>query len=367
MGAGQTFTAEPKDVATGVEAGYRPLDFYSSSLQHSKVKLSWDMDDPGRKHAFKWGAQAGGELDDAQFGAYLASGSEEEEAGGEGERPQSKIAELLELAAGPGRRAGKNWGAAAAAGAAADDVHMQVSFDGGFDSGFTDKMGRDETVWEASLRRKREQKKERKAREAAGGDGGPRTNAESQFDDPFFAEGQPRRAKRAPAAAEPEETPEARERRKAELELLMLDDGDLAKGVGRQGAAAAGYEEESDGERERDRRRKKRKGKRKGRGEVEEEPARARFDVDLEDPRFQSLFDSHHYALDPTAPQFKATEGTKELLRKVSAKKGKLRRRGNGNGNVAPREAGGAPPDQALKALVGSLKRKSKQAKYGGR
>ena len=32
--------------------------------------------------------------------------------------------------------------------------------------------------------------------------------------------------------------------------------------------------------------------------------------VDVEDPRFKSLFTSHHYALDPTDPRFQTSVGS---------------------------------------------------------
>lgn len=38
-----------RDTATELPAGYAPLDFSSSAFQHTRVKLTWDQDDPVRR------------------------------------------------------------------------------------------------------------------------------------------------------------------------------------------------------------------------------------------------------------------------------------------------------------------------------
>lgn len=48
---------------------------------------------------------------------------------------------------------------------------------------------------------------------------------------------------------------------------------------------------------------KRKRRKRKKRGE-EEAPADT-FEVDVNDPRFEALYSSHHYAPDPANPQYK--------------------------------------------------------------
>jgi len=38
------------------------------------------------------------------------------------------------------------------------------------------------------------------------------------------------------------------------------------------------------------------------------------FEMDVKDPRFASVFESHEYAIDPSNPKFSGTEGMKQLL-----------------------------------------------------
>ena len=38
-----TFDDEPRDECDRVPAGYKPIEFVTDALQHSKVKLTWDM------------------------------------------------------------------------------------------------------------------------------------------------------------------------------------------------------------------------------------------------------------------------------------------------------------------------------------
>ncbi|KMU85295.1 hypothetical protein CIHG_03079 [Coccidioides immitis H538.4] len=46
------------------------------------------------------------------------------------------------------------------------------------------------------------------------------------------------------------------------------------------------------------------------------------FKVDVKDPRFQRIYESHEYAIDPTNPRFRQTDGMKALL-----EEGRKRRR----------------------------------------
>ncbi|CAI8617757.1 unnamed protein product [Vicia faba] len=45
--------SHPKDVATETPANYENKDFYSRALQHSKVELTWDEDEPARANTLK--------------------------------------------------------------------------------------------------------------------------------------------------------------------------------------------------------------------------------------------------------------------------------------------------------------------------
>ncbi|KAL8275382.1 hypothetical protein Esti_000704 [Eimeria stiedai] len=61
------------------------------------------------------------------------------------------------------------------------------------------------------------------------------------------------------------------------------------------------------------RRRKKNKEKKGGEEMQETQPG---FKLDVADPRFSRVLESHHFALDPTNPAFKDSDSTRELMRK---------------------------------------------------
>jgi hypothetical protein len=99
--------------------------------------------------------------------------------------------------------------------------------------------------------------------------------------------------------------------------------------------------------------------------------------VQAEDPRFKALFDSHEYAIDPTNPRFKGTEGMKSLLEEGRKKRkredreiggegegegvevAKKNKKGKGGSGKEAKADGG---DDELKGLVARLKKgKSKK------
>ncbi len=76
------FDDEPRDECDAVPAGYRPVEFVTDALQHSKVKLTWDMhpEEAARKDSIKrafTGSRDGIAENDLQ--AYLASDSDEDD------------------------------------------------------------------------------------------------------------------------------------------------------------------------------------------------------------------------------------------------------------------------------------------------
>lgn len=73
---------KPIDHCARIPNGYRPTEYVTDALQHSKVKLTWDADDGSRKQAQKrafTGSKAG--IDENDLKAYLASDSSGEEDG----------------------------------------------------------------------------------------------------------------------------------------------------------------------------------------------------------------------------------------------------------------------------------------------
>jgi hypothetical protein len=340
---------KPRDECSRIPDAYKPTEFVTDALQHSKVKLTWDADDKSRKEAqaraFR-GSHA--DIDENDLKAYLGSDSSEDESeddedggvevvdttGGESsttklskkEAERQRMRALLGLGAEPTRSKPD-----------APVGEMEVTFTSGLAGGhgkdtiFENEPEIEETTVERYVRKERERKKRRKeklkaskrgeddasANEDAADSGdnadGPaevpqQEEEDAGFNDPFFEDPdgkatagsrrkEERRKKREERAAE--EAASAAQR--AELELLMVDD------------EKANIKHFDMNEIEKAEKQARKKGKGKKSKKLEPAPADD-FNVNVSDPRFSRLYDSHDFAIDPANPRFKSTSGMKALL-----------------------------------------------------
>ncbi|EEP75876.1 predicted protein [Uncinocarpus reesii 1704] len=344
----------PRDDCDKIPDGYKPNDFVTDALQHSKVKLTWDTDDKARKdaqaRAFKGGRK---EIDENDLKAYLGSDSSDdedeavevvdttEEAGekkklSKKEAERARVRALLGLSSEASSK-GKGKGPVG---------DMEVTFSAGLtaaptqESVFENEPEKEETTREKYVRKERERKQRRKAKLKAArsgeaiaeieGDGVEPEGKEEDlgFNDPFFTAPELDSAK--VAAKRKEEKRKQRQEReadekaaaskRAELELLMMDDQ----------VSKIKHFDMNEIEKAQKRARKASKHKRGKKGDdvapVDD------FKVDVKDPRFQRLYESHEYAIDPTNPRFRQTEGMKALL-----EEGRKRRR-NDHGEEVDRD-----------------------------
>ncbi|KAJ5653661.1 hypothetical protein N7490_000664 [Penicillium lividum] len=384
---------KPRDSCSRIPDGYRPNDFVTDALQHSKVKLTWDADDKSRKEVQ---ARAFGgsrkDIEENDLKAYLgsdSSDSEDEEDGGvevvdstagEGtsvklskrEAERQRMRALLGLSAQPAPSS-KSKGPVG---------EMEVTFTSGLAGGkgkdtiFENEPEIEESTVDKYVRKERERKKRRKEKLKSGTKDEPSEEAQEDasdhdelaaeapedaedlgFNDPFFdnpagkatsasIRKEERRKKREERAAE--EAASAAQR--AELELLMVDDK----------KATINHFDMTEIEKAEKQARKK--GKAKGKGKGKQAVVEDNFNVDTKDPRFARLFESHEFAIDPTNPRFKATSGMKALL-----DEGRKRRHTRDDGET---EAVSSNQDRKkkqkkdsnsdLKLLVDKVKRQSK-------
>ncbi|KAJ2232761.1 pre-rRNA-processing protein esf1, partial [Coemansia sp. RSA 485] len=70
------FSDKPKEGAAHIPEKYEPLDFATQAMQHSKVKLTWDADEPSRAKITRR-AFTQDEIDNMDFSNLLASSSDE--------------------------------------------------------------------------------------------------------------------------------------------------------------------------------------------------------------------------------------------------------------------------------------------------
>lgn len=288
------------------------------------------------------------------------------------------------------------------------DVDMEVTFHTGL-SELSDKLLKkqeekkrgDEGVWEAYLRKKKEKKAQKKRNKNAKNSDddysedeieSPRagqeeadpffTHDDNGFDDPFFADDgeapkelkkvsksaksqHPDDEERAKKREEKEQKKKEEERSKAELELLLMDD----EGV--QGAAR-GFNLKSKKDKKKKEKGKKKKGKSEE-GDAEEDDKLAT--ANLDDPRFASLFTSHHYAIDPTNPQFRKSAAQLKILAESQKRRSQKSQdvgdarpeivKSDDGDTSAAADASGTP-DRKRKAELSSMVRSLKR-KVGGR
>lgn len=189
---------------------------------------------------------------------------------------------------------------------------------------------------------------------------------EDPWNDPFFAsdpedakaaERKSKKAEKARKRKEEEQNEQEAAAQKANLELLMVDDE-------RNQVQHFDMNEIHKAEKA------KKKGK-KGKGPKDVGKAAAAqddFQINTQDPRFSKLYESHEFAIDPTNPRFKGTEGMKALLEEGRKK----RRHDRDDGETAEQRpkksktqaggttSGGAEVDD-LKKLAARVKAKSKR------
>lgn len=382
---------KPRDECDRIPDGYRPNEFVTDALQHSRVKLTWDADDLGRKEAqaraFRGSRK---DIDENDLKAYLGTDSSEDEDEDEEvevvdvskgdtsskmskkEAEKQRVRALLGLSTEPSRPS-KPEGPVG---------EMEVTFTSGLAGGtnqetvFENEPEREETTLDKYLRKERERKKRRKDRgknkegEPADeqrqadkasdqeAEAGEQQEDDLGFDDPFFdnpdsqANASARRKEEKRKKREEKEAEEAEAAAKrAELELLMLDD---------KQSEIKHFDMNEIEKTEKNARKKKSKGKGKDKAA---EGVTDDFHMDVSDPRFGRLYESHEFAIDPTNPRFKATPGMKALL-----EEGRKRRRNRDERDEVPEEvsdrkkkqkkASSKEKPEDLKKLVDKVKQK---------
>ncbi|XP_014343331.1 ESF1 homolog isoform X1 [Latimeria chalumnae] len=323
-----TFNDKPKDVATEVDtAAYKPKYFTSAAMGTSKVEVTWDETDHERVTTLSRDFKKD-DIFEMDFQAYLASSSEEEEE--EEPLPAESLEVAVEEEQNQSKKSHKN---------AEDqiskykellksiqekekkyeekDMEMKVTWVPGLKES-AEKMvkkkleGKDKlTPWKQFLEKKKQKKKQKKkpqSNEMADAEEGMSDEElppDVDLDDPYFADelGKPGQRKKSKSNRKEETTPDNEdelERQKAEMALLMMDDEEedrkhfhYDKIVEQQNMS-----------------KKKRKRLLKRQELLEED----QFEMNVADPRFQAMYTSHLFNLDPSDSNFKKTTAMQRIL-----------------------------------------------------
>lgn len=319
-----TFDTDPHDECERLPESYKPNEFSTDALTHSKVKLTWDAEDNQRKEAQKR-AFSRKEVDEMELQAYIGSDSDEEEDAQPDKAAALRAALGLDStdAAKPKPGASKR-----DRDFKKPEGEMEVTFSAGLSANaakgsvFENEPIIEETTLEKYVRKQKERKQRRKERAKAIAEGrDPDVETETAattaagddddpWNDPFFAadpdaakpKASDKKAAKAAKRAEKEAEEAAKATERANLELLMVDDEDARM-------RHFDMNEILKAEKAKKKNKKNKKGGDAGAAEADDE-----FKIDTADPRFAKLYESHEFAIDPTNPRFKETKGMKALL-----------------------------------------------------
>ncbi|KAG6594756.1 hypothetical protein SDJN03_11309, partial [Cucurbita argyrosperma subsp. sororia] len=363
------FKHPPRDTATEAPSSYEVLNFHTPALQHSKIHLSWDEDEPQRVTALKRKFNAD-QLADLELKEFLASDeSESEDESGDDDGVEDQTDKK--------RKKGDKYRALLQSdedGEQDGGQDMEVTFNTGLEDIskriLEKKDKKSETLWEAHLRKRREKRVNARSKSARSSDDDSsdtdREVGEEAGD--FFVEEPPVKQSKKDRTKNIKDREHVgldgeAEASRAELELLLADDDGVDTGI-------KGYNLKHK--------------KKKGKEDIAEDKIPT---VDYSDPRFSALFNSPLYALDPTDPQFKRSAAyvrqvalkqqkvdgyqlTKSQLGESSTKQPAASGDDTVNSNVPVKTEGDSSTKKyELSSLVKSIKMKSQQLQLlsGGR
>ena len=335
-----TFDDPPRDTCTKVPDSYKPIEFITSALQSSKVKLTWDMhpEEISRKDAQKKafsGSRA--DIEENDMNAYLASDTSDSEPEDQAddapklskkEQAKRDLRAALGLTDEPAPKSKKE-----------PTGDMEVTFLPAFSEKAKKVDPENETTIEKYKRKEKERKEAKRAKAKAkrevqeGEEEVEMVEAEEGekgddlgFDDPFFTQAE--EPKLSKSALRKEERLKKRAAREAEEAEAAGDKARLAKAMATNSAKNQGDDDglaHLDNFDMKDIVRAEKAAKKKGKfgkklkEKVEKEGGDLQDNLDMEDAvggddRFKAAFDSHEYAIDPSNPRFGGTEGMRKML-----------------------------------------------------
>ncbi|KAF9076246.1 hypothetical protein BDP27DRAFT_894169 [Rhodocollybia butyracea] len=325
-----TFEDEPREEATNDEgAAYKGVEFVTDALRHSKVKLTWDDDDPNRNQITRRKISRK-EMEEADFKAYLASSSSESESDEKTERKSTSRDKLRSLLLGGGNDLPEGWNDGDDG---EPDIDMEVTFAPGLS---TSKEDKDETSLE-KYQRKMKEKRNRKKQ-----DGGKEKDA-VEADDFFAAASDDADEGDKPALAS-KKTAKGSKSKESQKPKQVATEESLSLLIASSNAEPQHFNLKTVLKAEKLKGKKLRKGKKLDEAELQED-----FQIDVDDDRFKAVHDDHDFAIDPSNPRFKKTKSMKTLLDARTKERAT-------SSNAQPRNASDG---QSLQSLAESIKRKS--------
>ncbi len=323
------------------------------ALRHSKVKLTWDEDDPERNQVTRR-TFTKKEIEEDNFQTYLASSSsdseQDEDRPKKGDRKAQSRDKLRALLLGGNDAMPEGWARDEDGGDAGSDVDMEITFTPGLSES---KGDRDETTLEKYQRKMKEKRKQRVEQKK----GGPTKGKDEDLEgDDFFDADSDEELVEKPLVTK--KAAKEKERNHQDLSRLV-DEEDDGKHFDLKAILKA--EKKS-----------KRKGKKKSKDAAPTDETQPDFSIDVADSRFSVLHEDPTFAIDPSNPQydhlpfqirrhslniyrFKKTKSMSALLEEG----GKRRQKKRGEDGIATTPTSSTGSGRKLESLVESVKRKS--------
>ena len=326
---GMEMDDDPRDECTSLPKNYKPAQFSTDALQHSKVKLTWD-ETPADRVEISKRAFTQKEIEEMDFKAYLASDSEESEVEHD-DQVKNKLKALVMDSVKVGQKSLFDQ----KEDEDDNEADMEITFTPGLDeSGQQDTNDNEEESTIDKIRRKeKERRKKRKDRVKE-------LKKESE-------------AKLKENLKKKKDTSHSidDDKKKGELELLMLDENEGESTINNK--AHFNMNEILKSEKE-----KSKKAKYQNKEKIVDDE----FTPDVNDPRFKEVFEDHDFAIDPTQPEFKKTPAMEKILKERTVRSSKKSRGKKRNHEIANTEH--SKDINKIGGLVEKLKAKNKRTKH---
>ncbi|KAF9015108.1 hypothetical protein BDQ17DRAFT_1340497 [Cyathus striatus] len=346
-----SFDEDPRDEANEELGSYNAVEFVTDALRHSKVKLTWDEDDPERVQITRR-TLTRKELEESDFKAYIASSSDESEGESSVKDKKGNNRDKLRalLLGGNDEDMPEGWGDTGDN----DDIDMEITFTPGLSE---KKNEDDETTLERYQRKMREKRKKRKeeVKETSIKEAGK----EKSIDDDFFETGSgdededsrdiQRKNSVKDRTGNTEEQGSRKESTTEELELIAASDNPNADPRHFNLKSVLKAEKSS---------KKGKKTSKKGKLEEDNE-VQEDFAINVKDDRFKVLFEDHQFAIDPSNPHFKKTKSMSALLEERQRRRHSTTDYGDKKVTANPKQD---HTGKSLQSLVESVKRKGASA-----
>jgi len=266
------------------------------ALRHSKVKLTWDQDDPERERVTRR-ALSLKEIEENDFHAYVASSSDSssDDETNSAKKTVSRDKLRALLLGGGGNDLPEGWAGSKTGDmneeGDGDDMDMEVTFRPALSGG----QDEEETTIGRYQRKMREKRKKRKQElkdtgrgEALADDFFVRSEGEGDSDGESLHGGRKDRGEQRNKSRKPST--------KEELSLLVAPAPDQPGSEPKHFDMAAIIKAEK-------KKGKKRRGRRKETSGDDENELQDDFAIDVKDERFRALHEDHAFAIDPSNPQ----------------------------------------------------------------